>query len=239
MVPSSVLANLELLIVSSDYSTLKTFTRAWRESGTRLDSTPSLTCARDVMANRQVHGIVIDAALKGAGEFIRKIKESQGQRSPVIVVCAGNPWEEREALAAGANFVVQKPISTSRVFDLLTLSRQLPAPQRRRFLRHRLIAPVTIFRDGRQYRVLTADLSERGMSVRSAQMLDADTTLKFAFNLRSSTTVLGQGRVMWTKNDGYAGIKFESIRCSNSMPFADWLDKHGVMLRMLPFASCL
>lgn len=231
MVPSFTVANLELLIVSSDYSTLKTFTRAWRESGTRLDSTPSLACATDVVASRAVHGIVVDAAIKGACEFIRKITESQGKAAPVIVACAGNPWEEREALAAGANFVVQKPFSTSRVFDLLTLSRRIPAPQRRRFLRHKLVTPVTIFSEGLQSRALTADLSERGMSICSAQMFPLDTTCQFAFDMRSSTAVIGQGRIMWTKDDGFAGIRFDSVRCSNSLPFPEWLDRHGVMLQ--------
>lgn len=230
MTPSSALAKLELLIVSNDYSTLKMFARAWRDTGAHLDSTPSLACAEDLIVNREIHGIVVDAAVKGAFEFIRRIKESRGQGAPVIVVCAGDPQEEKAALDAGAHFVAQKPASASRVFDLLTLSRQDSPAQRRRYPRHKLIAPITIFSAGSQCRALLSDLSERGMSIRSAQAFTPSATLQFIFDVRSSAAIVGQGRVMWTNDDGYAGISFDSVRCSSSLPFAEWLEKHSVML---------
>lgn len=236
MASSSALANLELLIVSNDYSTLKMFTSAWRETGSRLDSTPSIACANDLVTNRKIHGIVVDMGVKGAPEFISQLKKSRGQGAPVIVACTSASREEKAALDAGANFVVQRPFSTGRVFDLLTLGRRIPEPQRRGSLRHKLVAPVTIFTDGLQYRALISDLSECGMSIRSLPTFAPNTALQFLFDVHSSAAVVGQGKVIWTNADGYAGISFDSVRCSNSLPFAHWLDKHGVMLKVQPLA---
>lgn len=230
MAPSA-LANFELLVVSNDYSTLKTLVSAWREAGSHLESTPSLTCAHDFMQKRNTHGIVIDMQMKGAFEFIRQLKQSRGNASPIIVACARTPHEERAALAAGANFVVQKPISTGRIFDLLTLSGPIQSPQRRRHLRHPLVAPITIFSSGLHYRALISDLSESGMSIRSTRRFGLHAPLEFTFELRSNTAVAGEGRIMWADDSGFAGIQFDSVRCANSVPFPAWLDHHSVLLR--------
>jgi CheY-like chemotaxis protein len=231
MVPSSsALSSLELLIVSNDYSTLKMFVRAWRESGSRIDSAASIACAGDLVRSRKMHGVVVDMRLGGACEFISQTRKSGVQGGPIIVACATTAGEEQAALVAGANFVVQKPISTSKVFDLLTLSGAIEPPQRRFSMRHRLIAPVTIFSDGLQYRALTSDLSQGGMAIRSARVAGAQTCLEFFLEIRS-TAVAGRGRIMWCSDNGYAGIQFDSVRCSNPLPFPEWLDKQAVLLQ--------
>jgi CheY-like chemotaxis protein len=230
MVPSSsALSSLELLIVSNDYSILKMFVRAWRETGSRIDSAASIACAGDLVQSRRMHGIVVDMRLGGACEFISQTRKSGAHGSPIIVACAATPEEERTALAAGANFVVQKPISTSKVFDLLTLSGAIEPPQRRFGVRHRLIVPVTIFSDGLQYRALTSDLSQGGMAIRSARVVGPHTTLEFFLEVRS-TAVAGRGRIMWNSESGYAGIQFDSVRCSNPLPFPEWLGQQAVLL---------
>jgi CheY-like chemotaxis protein len=230
MASSSALANFELLIVSNDYPTLKMFVCAWREAGNRLDSTPSIACANDFVQHRKMHGIVVDMAVKGASEFIGQVRKSRGNGAAIIVACAATAQDERAALAAGANFVVQKPFSTGRIFDLLTLNSPIQAPQRRRYLRHRLVAPVTILSQGLQYRALTSDLGPCGMSIRSVRLLGPNTSLKFSFQLCSTTTVAGRGRIMWADDSGCAGIKFDSVRCADATPFPEWLNRHGVLL---------
>jgi CheY-like chemotaxis protein len=230
MASTSALAGLELLVISDDYSTLKTFVCARRETGRRIDSTASIECARDLLQNRRMHGIVVDMGLSGACEFIQEARNSEGNEAPIFIACAGTPQEERAALSAGANFVVHKPVSTSKVFDLLSLSGTMPTPQRRACARHRLIAPVTIFCGGLQFRALTSDLSQGGMSVRTARLSGTDTLVEFFLEVRS-TAVAGRGRIMWNGENGCAGVKFESVRCSNPAPFPEWLEKQGSLLR--------
>jgi CheY-like chemotaxis protein len=223
------MSNLELLIVSNDYSTLKTFVCAWRGSVSRIDSTPSIACAKDLMQNRKMHGIVVDMRLSGACELIGQVRTGSGDGAPIVVACTATPEEEQAALAAGANFVVSKPITTTRIFDLLALSGAIGPQQRRSSVRHRLIAPITIFSDGLQYRALTSDLSQNGMSIRSARISPRDTTVEFFLEV-SSTAVAGRGRIMWTRENGCAGIQFDSVRCSHALPFDLWLDKQALQL---------
>lgn len=230
MSPSSAVANLELLVVSNDYPTLKLFISAWRDTGSKLESTPSISCATDFVEHRKLDGIVVDMGVKGAVEFISQLKVARGEASPIILACAGTSQEEKAALTAGANFIVQKPISTGRVFDLLTLSGRVQAPQRRQFVRHRLVEPVTILSGGVQYRALISDLSESGMSIRSVPVLSPDSSLEFCFALRSAAVVGGKGKTVWTNTDGYSGIKFDFVSCSNTVSFPKLLDQHAVLL---------
>lgn len=229
MVSLSTQACLDLLIVSADYSTLKMFVCAWRETGSRIDSTASIACAHDLLQSRRMHGIVVDMRLQGACDFIRQTRKHGGQEEPVIIACTGSREEEQAGLAAGANFVVQKPISTGKVFDLLTLGASAQTRQRRLSVRRRLVVPVTIFRDGLQYRALSSDLSEGGMAIRSARISGTDASLDFFLEV-NSIAVAGRGRVMWNGESGYAGIRFDSVRCSNPLPFPQWLEKQDLLM---------
>lgn len=225
----SAQASLDLLIVSDDYSTLKMFVSAWRETGSRIDSTASIACARDLVQSRRMHGIVVDIRLQGACDFIRQARKNGGKEGPVIIACAANLEEEQAGLAAGANFIVHKPVSTGKVFDLLTLGASPQAPQRRLSVRRRLIVPVTIFRNGLQCRALSSDLSESGMAIRSARISETDASLDFFLEI-NSIAVAGRGRVMWSGEGGYSGIKFDSVRCSNRLPFSEWLERQDLIV---------
>src|SRR2546421_4903095 len=78
---SALLNNLELLVVSNDYATLKMLVRACQEFGSRLDSTPSLTSANDFLRRRKIDGIIIDLQVPGALEFIATVRNSNSNRT--------------------------------------------------------------------------------------------------------------------------------------------------------------
>jgi PilZ domain len=228
MASSSALAHLTLLVVSNDYSVLKLFAGAWRDAGTRIESTANIPRAMDMVKQRRMQAVVVDMKLHGACDLIRLARIECGKGGPLILACADNIEEERASLNAGAHFAAQRAGSAEKVFDLLTRS-GMELPQRRLSVRYNVVAPVTIFSAGSQYRALISNLSAGGMAIRSARAAGTNGEIDFFFELHA-TAVSGRGRVIWHNENGCAGIQFDSIRCSNALLFAAWLNKQGFLL---------
>ena len=117
-----LLAQCELLLVSSDYAMVTIFARACQELGVRLESVHSITAAGDVVKKRKVDGIVVDMRMVGAVALMEELRDGGSSRSAVIFACAENYVESEAALNAGANLLIQKPIVQEDLIALLTAS---------------------------------------------------------------------------------------------------------------------
>ena len=220
---SALLNNLELLVVSNDYATLKMLVRACQEFGSQLDSTPSLTSANDFLKRRKIDGIIIDLQVPGALEFIGTIRKSNSNRTSILFACTATPEEAELAKKAGANFIAEKPCTLIQIQELLTKAAPTLAEERKRYFRHKLVIPVTLFYDGVQHRALTSNLSETGMAIRSFRLFEPGIPVEFAFDLPSGPGVKGKGEIMWMDTEGHAGIKFDSLDCTGTPHIIEWL----------------
>jgi len=231
MTPSSALLNnLELLVVSNDYSTLKMLVGACQEFGSRLDSTPSITSANDFISRRKIDGIIIDVQVRGALEFIEVVRKSNSNRTSVVFACTSTAEEAEMAKNAGANFLAEKPLTLDQIQHLLALAGPILAEERKRYFRHKLVIPITLFYDGVQHRALTSNLSETGMAIRSFRLFEPGFPVEFAFDLPSGPAVKGKGEIMWIDSEGHAGIKFDSLTCTGTPPISEWLGHRCMVL---------
>src|SRR5436305_13704888 len=224
MAHSSVLLNnLELLVVSNDYSTLKMLVLACQEFGSRLESTPSITSANDYISRRKIDGIIIDVQVRGALEFIEVVRKSHSNRTSLVFACTVNAEEAEMARKAGANFIAEKPLTLNQIQALLNQAAPVLAEERKRYFRHKLVIPITLFYDGGQHRALTSNLSETGMAIRSFRLFELGLPVEFALDLPSGPSVKGKGEIMWIDTEGHAGIKFDSLTCTGTPPLSEWL----------------
>jgi response regulator RpfG family c-di-GMP phosphodiesterase len=227
---SSMLNNLELLVVSSDYSTLKILVRACQDLGSRLESTPSISSADHILQHRKIDGIIIDMETRGSFELVEKVRKSNSNRTSLIFSCVASLDEGEMAKDTGANFVAIKPISFNTITDLLITATPALTDERKRYFRHKLVVPITISFEGNQHRALTSNMSETGMAVRSFRMLPPGTPVEFSFELPAGPCVKGKGEIMWADAEGRAGIKFETVTCSGSPHLMEWLDHRRMVL---------
>jgi len=231
MAPNSVLLNnLELLVVSNDYSTLKMLVLACQEFGSRLDSTPSITSANDFINRRKIDGIIIDVQVRGALEFIEVVRKSHSNRTSVVFACTATTEEAEMAKKAGANFIANKPLTLSQIQNLLAQAASVLSEERKHYFRHKLVIPITLFYDSVQHRALTSNLSETGMAIRSFRLFEPGTSIEFAFELPSGPSVKGKGEIMWIDSEGHAGIKFDSITCTGTPHISEWLGHRCMVL---------
>ena len=71
------------------------------------------------------------------------------------------------------------------------------------------------------------NLSERGMAVQVMDVLDAGSSVPFAFPLpETSTEVRGVARIVWTDRSGRAGLEFVDIPEYDRFRLRQWVVRH-------------
>lgn len=225
-----LLSNLDLLAISNDYSALKVIVSVCQGMGARLESLSSITGASDHVRRNKVDGVIVDMRMEGARAFIEALRNAGSNHATVVFACTESSMQSQQALQAGANMLVQKPLEFENLASLLKASAPLLEEERRRYFRHPLVIPLTISYNGVQHRALTSNMSQTGMAIRSFRPFQSRSSVEFSFELPSGPSIKGHGEVMWVDSEGRVGIRFIFLDCSGDYPLADWLNHHCIVL---------
>jgi len=120
----------------------------------------------------------------------------------------------RAAFAAGANFVLYKPISTQHTEASLRAAIAMMKRERRRSLRVPVQAPVWLRRESDEGEIegILLCLSDSGMEVVASQNLAASAAIGFRFDLPGGgSEIVGRAEVAWANPNGQAGARFIEI----------------------------
>lgn len=227
---ATVLSNLDLLAVSNDYSALKVIVSACQGLGANLQSISSITGANDHVRRNKVDGVIVDMHMEGAPAFIEMVRKVGSNHAALVFACTESSVQSQQALQAGANLLVQKPVVFENLVNLLTASAPMLEEERRRYFRHPLVVPITVSHNGIQHRALTSNMSQTGMAIRSFRVFESQSPVEFSFELPSGPVVKGNGEVVWIDSEGRVGIKFHFLSCTGGCPLGEWLNHHCIVI---------
>jgi FixJ family two-component response regulator len=217
----------EFLVICSDIAAYKTITRTLAKTNPVVDYTSGIATARAFIQRRKLDGIFLDMELAGALDLIRDLRQGGSNRFSVIFACAGADEDAGTLLNAGANFVLNKPLLTSAILDVLESASPMIVVERKRYLRYQLTVPVMIRLQEKEQKVITANVSRGGMAVRCGQVYEPGSPIQFDFDVPGAT-IKGQGEVAWANTEGVMGIKFFLLGEQNKQALSRWLDRQGM-----------
>lgn len=118
----------------------------------------------------------------------------------------------RNVLAAGASFVLYKPVSPAQAGATLRAAVAILKRERRHAIRVPVQIPVWIrVQSSSEIEGILLDISESGLEVLSEQPLLPSGSIGVRFELSDSIHVEGRGEVAWAKPNGQSGIRFSDI----------------------------
>src|SRR5438270_8414995 len=158
-------SRFEFLVISSDIAAYKTMSAAIQSMDGSVSYTSTTPNARSCIARRKIDGIFLDMNLEGSADLIRTIRQGTSNRYTVVFVCINSGHDAGALLSAGANFVLDKPLSTEAVVRALDTATQMIQAERKRYLRHQVIVPVVIKSRDQEQKAITANVSRGGMAV--------------------------------------------------------------------------
>jgi len=214
---------LEFVLVSSDYATMNAVSGGVKKYGAKFILVPTAEAARDCLNRRRIDGVFVDLEVPGALGVMESIRKGSSNPKAVIFACVVHAREYTDALSAGANFLLRKPLNEDSIALHITIAKELLEPERRRYFRHAVNLPV-VLNDGEvEQHARMTNLSEGGMAVRTAKALKHTSVIDFAFDLSPGASVTGKGQVAWTNTEGIAGIILQSFHLMGREHLEAWL----------------
>ncbi len=220
----SSLPTLDFMLVSDDYPLLTAVSAGVKKFGAVLSFVPSSESARNCLGRRKIDAVFVDHEVSGALQLIESIRKGTSNSKAVIFACVADSKASTRALSAGANFVLKKPVTADDVTAHITIAKDLMMSEHRRYFRHPVNLHVLLKDEHGQQQGKMTNLSEGGMTIRTATPLKHSSLIEFAFDLSFGINLTGKGQVAWTNTESMAGIIFRFFLGTGQDQLKAWLD---------------
>jgi CheY-like chemotaxis protein len=211
--------------VCADAEAVQVFSRIFQELDIAVEC-----CADRSLAQARIGEVSFDVLLLdccGARAELRLIsgaRSSPTNRTALIIAIVNNPAQSAQAFAAGANFVLYKPVLQEHISQSRRATGTRIGQERRTRPRFKVDLPADIsFAAKESVSVMLMDLSENGLAFKAPFALPANCKVYFQFFLPGATAGIRlSGEVMW-QSSGRAGVRFVSVPQASQRALNKWL----------------
>src|SRR5437588_3034101 len=170
--------------------------------------------AADILVSEKFDAVIVDCDdLKGGLEVLQGLRSTPSNKSSVtFAVLNGKKTTTQDAFGMGANFVLQKPITTLNASRCFHAALNFMLRGRRRYFRQPVSMPVLVTVEGKTVKATSTNVSEGGMALLLPQALPQGATpiLKFCLP-HTDTTIEVEAEVAWADLKGLAGLRFHQV----------------------------
>jgi CheY-like chemotaxis protein len=218
------------LLVSKDDQAVEALTPVLSNFGLTVHrcAYPDALC---LVSEQTFHAVVVDFDDPHSATLIfETLSAARFRAHAVTVALLTDPSKVRNALAAGANFVLYKPVKIDQAEGTLRAAASLIRSERRSSFRVPVQVPVTLTSNGDEDPVsgILLDLSEDGMDVLASQPLYCSAVVNARFILPDLLSDLQlPGEVVWANPNGESGIRFAEVQEDMCGALRKWLADHG------------
>jgi CheY-like chemotaxis protein len=181
----------------------------------------------EILSSEKFDAVIVDCDdLQGGLDVIPGLRKGSSNRNSVTFAIV-NGTTTQTAFQMGANFVLQKPISPLNAMRCFAAAIGFMDRERRRYFRHPVEMPVTIFFGDRQEVKATAtNISDGGMAVVFSGTLPKANMSKVSFKIpRALTAWECKAEFAWIDGTGRAGLRFTEIAKSAREQLEGWLTR--------------
>ena len=181
----------------------------------------------DILISDKFDAVIVDCDdLKGGLALLQVLRNTPSNKSSVaFAVLNGKRTTTQEAFGMGANFVLQKPISSLNASRCFHAALNFMLKERRRYFRQPVKMDVKVMLDDKTLIGTSTNISEGGLALllREALPKGATPTLKFILP-ESSLEMEVSAEVAWADMKGLAGLRFHAVPKTAQAQLEKWLD---------------
>jgi len=172
--------------------------------------------------------LMLDFDLPGAGRVAQMARMASPGRRPVVFALVSAFTSVGGALQSGVNFVLYKPLTYEQVAHSLRAGQGFMKANPRHSDRHPLETLVYLEFGAAALPAMMLDLSEQGLALQAPEPLPPVQNVRLHFVLpATSYLVEATGKVIWTDEDGRAGMFFSRLTPASRHHLKNWLAKRG------------
>jgi CheY-like chemotaxis protein len=222
----------EALLVSQDLQVLQRALETMEDLSIDVDICRSPSGALDLLSRRNVDLVILDYDEgNGTAEIAKTLSKSGGRLKTTIAALVDGSFSRKQISEAGADVLIQKPLSDNFKSDFRNLVYSRMVRECRRHPRYavRWLVAAKDQKD-RPVPVTMEDISRAGVGLSFVGKLLVDDILTFRLLLPGTNQIIRfAARVLWTLRDNRAGAEFVSISTVDADVLDTWLQsRHRV-----------
>ncbi len=173
--------------------------------------------------------LIVDCDLDGAEKIIRMANMLPPAQKPALLAVASRAWPGTgQAFQSGAGRILYKPIDPELVKQSLAPRRKSRKKNRRQSERYDVKTLVYLDLPTGTAAGISIDIGEYGLAVQATEPVPMISNLAFRCVLPGTKLTLhGHADVIWSGDQGRAGLFFSKLSAAARQHLHEWLNKHG------------
>jgi CheY-like chemotaxis protein len=206
--------NLESLLVCRDTEVVRVLRPTLEKLSIEVEVSAAAKSGADILSSSKFDAVIVDCDdLQGGVDILRSLRLNASNKTSVSFAILNGKTTTQQAFEMGANFVLQKPVTTAGTLRCFNTALSFMVREKRRYFRCPVQVPVTLFlSQGQEIKATATNLSEGGMAIHFEGTLGKNTISKLHFLLPGTRTAMEpKGEIAWADGLGRAGIKFVEV----------------------------
>ncbi len=180
----------------------------------------------EILSSAKFDAVIIDCDdLQGGVDVLRTLRRNASNKTSVSFAILNGKTTTQQAFEMGANFVLQKPVTTAGTLRCFNTALSFMVREKRRYFRCPIEIPVKVqFKQGEEMPATATNLSEGGMAIHFDGALAKNAIAKIQFTLPGTNVVMEpKAEVAWADGLGRAGIRFQDVPDSFREQLEKWI----------------
>jgi len=219
---------LDSLILSQDPELVRVIRPTLEKLSIDVEICHEARAATDILISEKFDAVIVDCDdLKGGLEVLQGLRGTPSNKNSVtFAILNGKRTTTQDAFGMGANFVLQKPISSLNASRCFHAALNFMLRERRRYFRHPVKMLVKILLGDKVVKATSTNVSESGIALMLRETMPKGTVPRLHFTLPQSTFKLDlEAEVVWADMKGRAGFRFHNVPPDAQQYLENWLDQ--------------
>lgn len=219
------MVSVRILLITCDFQVIETLCHFAQSLAVHIEACCDAESAVGKLCHSKFEGVMIDSALPGGPELLRKLSTLTSNKSAISYAILSPGYDQAQAFDAGAQFVLDRPLVPVAVLRLLKAAYPIMVQERRRYYRCPLQIAVFVSRGGDQeFTVNSLNVSESGICLNSNDPMQVGDKLRLRLLLPGAAELLNLcGEVAWSAATGRVGVRFSDVRPGVALVLRNWL----------------
>ena len=194
---------------------------------------PSGQDALELVITGRCSTLIVDFDLPGAQEVIRMAALLPPGQKPALLAVASRAWPGTgQAFQSGASRILYRPLNGEQVKEALKADRKNKKTNRRRSGRYEMKTLIYLELETGTLAGVSIDIGEHGLAIQATEPVPVSSNLAFRCVLPGTKVTLhGHADVIWTSDQGRAGLFFSKLSATARKHLKHWLSKRGAHTR--------
>jgi DNA-binding response OmpR family regulator len=214
------------LVISDDDAIVRQLTDSMQQFAISAEVCRDAGFALQSLNRRHFEAVVVDLKMYQAKEIMERVRVSPSNQTATTFAITEGP-ESASVFTAGANFVLERPISEESLSRSLRAAYGIIMRERRRYFRCPVTIPAAVRNhEGQETQCETINISESGIAIHTPDPMKAGIEVAVQFKLpENQTRFVIQSKICWSDPTGRTGLQFLNLSVPQKTELQGWLSR--------------